>query len=154
MHPRASFYIETFGCQMNERDSETITALLEKQGLEPTSDPKTADIIIVNTCAVRESAEAKVWSRLGQLHASRQGDEPVFVLAGCMAQLPATVERIRKKLPYVKVVSDPGNIHEIPELTLKAMSDAKPRLYTAVSPRRTGVGRDGSSQILPEGLPG
>ncbi len=153
MHPRASFYIETFGCQMNERDSETITALLEKQGLEPTSDPKTADIIIVNTCAVRESAEAKVWSRLGQLHASRQGDEPVFVLAGCMAQLPETVERIRKKLPYVKVVSGPGNIHKIPELALKAMSDAKPRLYTAVSPPRTGVSRDESSQILPEGLP-
>ncbi|MGI6663060.1 MAG: tRNA (N6-isopentenyl adenosine(37)-C2)-methylthiotransferase MiaB [Bacillota bacterium] len=153
MGPRTSFYIETFGCQMNERDSETISALLAEEGLEPTPHPETADIIILNTCAVRESAEAKVWSRLGKLHALSRENEPVFVLAGCMAQLPETLERIKKKVPYVKVVSGPGNIHRIPELAKKARSDEKRRLFAAVSPPRSGVARDESTQILPEGLP-
>lgn len=153
MGRRTSFYIETFGCQMNERDSETISALLTQEGMEPSEKPETADVIILNTCAVRESAEAKVWSRLGTLRALRRGDEPVFVLAGCMAQLPETLERIKKKVPYVKVVSGPGNIHRIGELARKAGADKKAGLLTAISPPRTGLNRDESTQVLPEGLP-
>lgn len=148
-----TFYVETFGCQMNERDSETISALLAQEGLEPSDDPKTADIIILNTCAVRESAEAKVWSRLGKLHALRRGNKPVFVLAGCMAQLPETLDRLKKKVPYVNVVSSPGNIHKIPELARRAGPGQNAKLLTAVSPPRISAARDESTQILPEGLP-
>lgn len=153
MGSRGTFYIETFGCQMNERDSETISALLAQEGMEPSDDPGTADVIILNTCAVRESAEAKVWSRLGKLHAMRSGDEPVFVLAGCMAQLPDTLLRLKRRVPFVKIVSGPGNIHRIPDLLQEARADRKAGLLTAVSPARTGVTRDESTQILPEGLP-
>ena len=63
------FYVETFGCQMNERDSETISALLSDHDMVPVDSPNEADVIILNTCAVRESAESKVWSRLGRLAA-------------------------------------------------------------------------------------
>jgi tRNA-2-methylthio-N6-dimethylallyladenosine synthase len=163
-----TFYVETFGCQMNERDSETISALLSDHDMVPVDSPNEADVIILNTCAVRESAESKVWSRLGRLAAERRGDEPVFVLAGCMAQLPSTLDRVRQRMPFVKVLAGPGNIHRIPELVKEARQvtvrareqsgtcmEDRPRrgLLTAVSPGRTAANRDESTQILPEGLP-
>lgn len=153
-----TFYIETFGCQMNERDSETIAALLTREGMRETADPRTADVILLNTCAVRETAESKVWSRLGRLHAQRRGEEkaPVMVLAGCMAQIPENVERLRRKVPFVQAVAGPGNLHKIPEL-VKAARAARTTgtrpLVTAVTPPRVGAVRDDSTQILPEGLP-
>ena len=80
---------------MNERDSETIGGLLEQEGFVQAQDVLDADVVVVNTCAVRQAAEEKVWSRLGQLvyESGRRGNVPVIVLAGCMAQLPGTVER-------------------------------------------------------------
>jgi tRNA-2-methylthio-N6-dimethylallyladenosine synthase len=152
-----SFYIETFGCQMNERDSETIGALLSEQGLTETRDPRVADVIVLNTCAVRETAENKVWSRLGRIASERQSEDmPIFVLAGCMAQVPGTVERIKKQVPYIRIVTGPGRLHEIPSLVEKASAEkAKGRnvpLFTALSPKR-GPRRDQSTEILPEGLP-
>jgi tRNA-2-methylthio-N6-dimethylallyladenosine synthase len=150
---KPTFYVETFGCQMNERDSETISALLSQEGLEATDDPRTADVIILNTCAVRESAESKVWSRLGKLYAQRRDDQPVFVLSGCMAQLPGTMERLKQRVPFVSVVSGPGNIHKIPELVKRARERRGGGLLAAVSPPRTGGAADESVQVLPEGLP-
>lgn len=155
----ATFYIETFGCQMNERDSETIGALFAREGMAETPDPTTADVIVLNTCAVRESAESKVWSRLGRLHAMRRGGPaPIMVLAGCMAQIPLNVERIRRRVPFVQVVVGPGNLHQIPSLVrqAKGASCTEPATggcLVAVSLPRTGVGRDESTQVLPEGLP-
>ena len=160
-----TYYIETFGCQMNERDSETISALLSREGMEEVADPALADIIVVNTCAVRETAESKVWSRLGKLsHIRKGGQAPAIVLAGCMAQIPENVERIRRRFPAVKVVAGPGNIHKIPDLlgqvrlTGSAANLASGGRGTAiaVSPPRTGApgtSRDESTQVLPEGLP-
>ena len=162
-----TYYIETFGCQMNERDSETISALLSQEGMEEVADPTLADVIVVNTCAVRETAENKVWSRLGKLSGIRKGGRPpVIVLAGCMAQIPENVERIRKRFPAVKVVAGPGNIHKIPGLLeqVRLAGSAADRtsggpLSTAiaVSPPRTGApagaSRHESTQVLPEGLP-
>ncbi len=157
-----AFYIETFGCQMNERDSETIGGLLSKHGMEETKDLASADVIILNTCAVRESAENKVWSRLGRIHSLRKNTTPpVMVLSGCMAQLPETVDRIRRRLPYVQIITGPGHIHKIPELVQKALENIAllkpPRTsippQVAVSPSRVKGKSSEASQILPEGLP-
>jgi tRNA-2-methylthio-N6-dimethylallyladenosine synthase len=158
-----TFYIETFGCQMNERDSETIAALLSRGGMTATRDPRAADVILLNTCAVRESAESKVWSRLGKLAAMRRaGPMPVMALVGCMAQIQENVERIRQRVPFVQVVAGPGSIHRIPSLVRQAReaacSDAarpatKGPGLTAVSPPRSGISREESTQVLPEGLP-
>lgn len=94
---------------MNERDSQTIEGLLREKGLSQSPRADDADVVVVNTCAVRQSAEAKVWSRLGQIAASGKcGKLPVIVLAGCMAQIPETIERIRKRVPYVRIVTGPG----------------------------------------------
>ncbi len=170
------FYVETFGCQMNERDSSTIEGLLSQAGMTSCQDPKKADVIVLNTCAVRESAENKVWSRLGRLHSYRKSDDPpVMVLAGCMAQLPGTIKRIRSRTPYVQVVTGPAHIHEIPQLVEKALAgmkngesvrgfqpgaqnapvkrQAKPRPLVATSPSRVGIKKERSTQVLPEGLP-
>lgn len=160
-----TFYIETFGCQMNERDSETISALLSREGMRETEDPKTADVILLNTCAVRETAESKVWSRLGRLHSMRRvGDSmPVMVLAGCMAQIPENLDRLRQRVPFVQVVAGPGNLHKIPALVQEARAAQEaarasetpaPRgAAIAVTPPRAGSKRDESTQVLPEGLP-
>ncbi len=149
-----TYFIETFGCQMNVRDSETIGGLLEQAGFSQAQDALDADVVVVNTCAVRQSAEDKVWSRLGQLAFDRRdGKAPVLVLAGCMAQLPQTVERIRAKAPYVNVAVGPGHIHKIPELVLEALNRPSVKLLTAVSPSRTEARRTESTQMLPEELP-
>ncbi|MGE5578580.1 MAG: tRNA (N6-isopentenyl adenosine(37)-C2)-methylthiotransferase MiaB [Bacillota bacterium] len=159
-----TYYIETFGCQMNERDSETIAALLERDGMRESVDPKKADVIILNTCAVRETAESKVWSRLGRLYSWRRGEErlPVMVLSGCMAQIPENLQRLRQRAPFVQVVAGPGNIHKIPGMVREALcaqaiepgtEPPTQRQAAAVTPPRVSARRDESTQVLPEGLP-
>lgn len=152
-----TYYIETFGCQMNERDSQTIAGLLEDYGFSRAEGVETADVIVVNTCAVRQSAENKVWSRLGKIASLRKGGkQPVMVLAGCMAQLPQTVKRVKSRFPYIHAVVGPGHIHRIPELVhgfMEGQGKAAEHPAEAVSPRRTGAGKDESAQMLPEGLP-
>jgi tRNA-2-methylthio-N6-dimethylallyladenosine synthase len=148
-----TFYVETFGCQMNERDSETIAGLLTQNGMKQTLDPKIAGVIVLNTCAVRESAENKVWSRLGKIHAMRRGGpEPVLVLAGCMAQLPETLTRVRARAPYVQVITGPGHVDKIPQLVRESLGRRQPVLV-AVSPGRSETKNGESIQALPEGLP-
>lgn len=152
------FYIETYGCQMNERDSETIAGLLLREGMSQAKDISHADVVILNTCAVRESAESKVWSRFGKIRSVRRdGSPPVMVLAGCMAQLPETARRIKSRAPYISVITGPGFIHEIPNLVREAISkrseDKGGKLLSAVTPARTAASRDESTQLLPEGLP-
>ncbi len=140
---------------MNERDSETIGGLLEQEGFVQAQDVLDADVVVVNTCAVRQAAEEKVWSRLGQLvyESGRRGNVPVIVLAGCMAQLPGTVERIKQRAPYVKLAVGPGHIHRIPELVYRVLEECSAKPVTAVSPSRTEARRTESTQMLPEGLP-
>lgn len=151
---KLTYFIETFGCQMNDRDSQTIGGLLEQAGFSPAEDPRDADVVVVNTCAVRQSAEDKVWSRLGQLaYECRSGNVPVIVLAGCMAQLPQTINRIKQKAPYVSVAVGPGHIHRIPELVHQVLEEPSARLVTAVAPSRTEAHRTESTQMLPEELP-
>ena len=83
---RKKLYLETFGCQMNVLDSELVLGQLRAHGYEPTEDRASADVILYNTCSVREHAEQKVWSRLGELR-QRKKDEPGLVIGviGCMA---------------------------------------------------------------------
>ncbi len=82
------YLIETFGCQMNVHDSERMAGLLDEAGYEPTTDDLAADVIVINTCSVREHAEDKLYTRLGELRVLREetGRRPVVVVAGCVAQ--------------------------------------------------------------------
>ena len=82
------YLIETYGCQMNAHDSERMAGLLEQAGYEATIDAADADVVVINTCSVREHAEAKLYTRLGELRvlAQEAGHDPIVVVAGCVAQ--------------------------------------------------------------------
>src|ERR1051325_12132638 len=82
------YLIETFGCQMNFHDSERMAGLLDQAGYEPTTEEIDADVIVINTCSVREHAEEKLYTRLGELRVLEQetGRKPVVAVAGCVAQ--------------------------------------------------------------------
>src|SRR3954470_19594677 len=82
------YLVETFGCQMNQHDSERMAGLLEQAGYERTDDDRDADVIVINTCSVREKAEEKLYTRLGEIRmmGDETGSRPVVAVAGCVAQ--------------------------------------------------------------------
>jgi tRNA-2-methylthio-N6-dimethylallyladenosine synthase len=109
-------YLRTFGCQMNEYDSDKIADVMRAaEGLEPTADPADADLIVFNTCSVREKAQEKVFADLGRVrHLKRARPGVMIAVGGCVASQegPAIVERA----PYVDVVFGPQTLHRLPEL--------------------------------------
>ncbi len=109
------YFIETFGCQMNDLDSEKMAGNLQNDGMEPADDPSDADLVILNTCAVREKAVQKVYARLGELKRIKARKPELLVgVAGCMAQLEA--ERIFKKAPFLGILAGPQKGHVLSEL--------------------------------------
>lgn len=116
------YLIFTFGCQMNEHDSEHIAGILEGIGYVSSRDQHDADIIVVNTCCVRETAENKVFGLLGRLgQLKKKKPELILCLGGCMSQQEHMARRIRQRFPYVDVVFGTHNIHRLPELIETAM---------------------------------
>src|SRR5690606_26034865 len=109
-------FIRTFGCQMNEYDSEKMADVLHAaKGVELTQTPDDADIIIFNTCSVREKAQEKVFSDLGRVqHLKRLNPELVIGVGGCVASQEG--EAIVRRAPYVDVVFGPQTLHRLPEL--------------------------------------
>ena len=116
------YYLRTYGCQANERDGETIAGILEELQFEATSNYEEADLILLNTCAVRKNAEDKVLGELGHLKYLRQKNpDLIFGLCGCMAQEEDVVETIIKKYKHVDLVFGTHNIHRLPILLYQAM---------------------------------
>jgi tRNA-2-methylthio-N6-dimethylallyladenosine synthase len=100
------YYIETFGCQMNDLDSEKIAGNLQHNGMSPTEDLSQADVIILNTCSVRDKAVQKVYTRLGEIKPfASQGKDVTVAVVGCMAQLEGA--KILKRAPYVNILAGP-----------------------------------------------
>jgi len=107
-----TFYIETFGCQMNVHDSEKVAGVLIGRGLEPVAEPELADIILYNTCSIREKAAQKVFSRLGAFRKA-QGEKLIGVL-GCVAQQEG--EKFFERAPQVSLVCGSASYSRLPEL--------------------------------------
>jgi len=108
------YLIKTFGCQANVRDSETLSGLLESANFSAASSEKDADVIIINTCAVRENAEDKVFGEIGNLKIlSDKTKKKVFAICGCMVEEPDVVERIKKIFPHINLIM---GTHEVPYL--------------------------------------
>lgn len=116
----ASVYIETFGCQMNELDSELVIGQLRALGYGFTQERVAADVVLYNTCSVREHAEQKVWSRLGE-DAQRKAERPELVVGviGCMAERDGT--DLLRRMPVVDVLCGPGELDKLPALLDNAM---------------------------------
>jgi tRNA-2-methylthio-N6-dimethylallyladenosine synthase len=125
---RRKLYLETFGCQMNVLDSELVLGQLRAQGYESVEDRDVADVIIYNTCSVREHAEQKVWSRLGELR-QRKLDDPSLIIGviGCMAERDGA--NIFQKFPHVDLLCGPGELDKLAGLVHNAA-------VTGESPRR------------------
>jgi tRNA-2-methylthio-N6-dimethylallyladenosine synthase len=121
-------YLRTFGCQMNQYDSEKIADVLrEAEGLELTAQPDDADVIVFNTCSVREKAQEKVFADLGRVkHLKQQRPEVMIAVGGCVASQegPALVARA----PYVDVVFGPQTLHRLPQLLERRRTSGKPQV--------------------------
>src|SRR6266540_6007377 len=120
------YLIETFGCQMNVHDSERMAGLLEQSGFEPTEDASDADVVVINTCSVRERAEEKLYTRLGELRqlAAEQGHDPIVAVAGCVAQQEG--ESLLRRSPGVAdVIVGTQAIKRLPMLVERASSQRR-----------------------------
>ncbi|MCX7742477.1 MAG: tRNA (N6-isopentenyl adenosine(37)-C2)-methylthiotransferase MiaB [Tepidimonas sp.] len=119
-------YIRTFGCQMNEYDSAKMADVLAAaEGYEPTDDPEQADLILFNTCSVREKAQEKVFSDLGRVkHLKKKG--VLIGVGGCVASQEG--EDIIRRAPYVDVVFGPQTLHRLPELLRARQQQARPQV--------------------------
>lgn len=110
-------YTETWGCQMNEHDTENLLGMVDKMGFELTEDTKDADLIIFNTCAIRENAELKVYGNLHLLRKLKEKNPDLIIaVCGCMMQQKHIVEEIKKKFSFVSLVFGTHNIYKFPEM--------------------------------------
>jgi len=125
---RGKLFIETHGCQMNEYDSAKMADVLaEHEGLELTDNAAEADVILVNTCSIREKAQEKVFSQLGRWRQLKQGDRPVLIgVGGCVASQEG--EGIVKRAPYVDLVFGPQTLHRLPELIRERRATGRPQV--------------------------
>lgn len=113
---KKAFFV-TFGCQMNERDTETMKGLLAEDGYEFTDSPENADLIVYNTCCVRENPERKVYGQVGSLKELKEKNPDLIIaITGCMPQQPEELERLRQRLTHVDLIIGTHNVHRLPEL--------------------------------------
>ncbi|MCC6969192.1 MAG: MiaB/RimO family radical SAM methylthiotransferase [Phycisphaerales bacterium] len=145
---RPSVYLETFGCQMNELDSELVAGQLHALGYRFVDEPEGAQVILYNTCSVREHAEQKVWSRLGEL-AIRKQDDPALVVGvlGCLAERDGVA--LVKRMPVVDVLCGPGELDKLPSL----LDNAYRTRQSLLSDRATATDADrrSASQVALQG---
>jgi len=114
------YHIITYGCQMNEHDSEKLAGMLENMNYKYTEELKNADIILLNTCIIRENAELKVFGKLGELKKyKRENPNLIIGVGGCMMQQDAPVDEIYKKYRHVDLIFGTHNIHHLPDLIKK-----------------------------------
>ncbi len=122
----SKLYIETHGCQMNEYDSAKMLDVLHAhEGLELTSNPEEADVLLLNTCSIREKAQEKVFSQVGRWRALKEKNPQVIIgVGGCVASQEGTA--LRERAPLVDVVFGPQTLHRLPEMIKQVRMDHKP----------------------------
>lgn len=118
---KKTYTMQVFGCQMNERDAETLRGFLDELGYQESEKDDDADMVIMNTCAVRQKAEEKVFGHIGRL-GKLKNEKPGMLIAicGCMVQQEAVAKKIKKRYPFVDLIFGTHNIADFPELLKKA----------------------------------
>ena len=120
------FFVRTFGCQQNEADSERIAGMCREMGYKPAPDEKSADLIVVNTCAVREHAELRALSITGQFkHLKKANPGLIIVVCGCMVTQEHRMNDIKRSYPYVDLLFGTGMLYRFPELLLEHIKNRK-----------------------------
>ena len=126
------YFLRTYGCQMNVHDSEEIAARLESLGFSQTEELEKADIVILNTCAIRENAHDKLYGFLGRCKHEKEKNNPNLIIGicGCMAQEESVVEELMNKHKYVDIVFGTHNIHELQQLILEKNQKQNIQVYS------------------------
>ena len=128
-------YVETYGCQQNEADSEKLRGYLTQSGYAIVHDAEGADVVIMNTCAIREHAEQRVFGNLGALtHTKRRHPEQKIFLCGCMAGETKVSDRIKKSFPHVDGVFSTHHLWQFPEILWNVLTKKKRQYYIADEP--------------------
>lgn len=143
MNKARTYHITTFGCQMNEHDSETIAGMLSEMGFTESFERDTADVVIINTCSVRENADKRFFGTLGQLkHIKKANPDFTVCVCGCMMQQQHIIDSIKGKYPWVDIIFGTHNIHQFPQLLESVLAEKE---------KIVSVWEDGGEII--EGLP-
>jgi len=119
-------YIDTYGCQQNVADSQNIRGLCDRMGYGIAASEKEADLIVINTCAVREHAEMRVFGNIGALsHQKKKNPNLLIAVCGCMVQQPHIMEKIKKSFPHIDLVFGPQALWRFPELIYRKLTEKK-----------------------------
>ena len=117
-------FVETYGCQMNVGDSEIVVSIMQSEGWRYTDDPREADVILINTCSIRDNAEQRIWGRLAELRGLRRRRQGVLIgIIGCMAE--RLKERLTEGEDAVDIVAGPDAYRDLPKLVREAGAGGK-----------------------------
>ncbi len=142
------YFLRTYGCQMNMHDSEEIRKYLEMLGFTETMVLEESDLVVLNTCAIRENAHDKVFGYLGRCkHLKREKSDLLIAIGGCMAQEESVVSEIKSKHPYVDIVFGTHNINELPKLILESKKKQEIEVYSIEGDVYEGIKYSRDSKI-------
>ena len=119
------YYILTMGCQLNENDSEKLCGMLEKMNYTKTEKMEEADLVLFNTCCVRENAEEKLFGKVGEVKKQKENKGTIIAIGGCMMQEEHIVNKLKQSYPYVDIIFGTHTLHKFPEDLFKALEESK-----------------------------
>lgn len=119
------YFINTMGCKLNENDSEKIAGMLTKMGYEEANTVEEANLVVFNTCCIRENAEEKLFGKLGELKNLKKANNMIICLGGCMSQEKHVVEKVKQSYNQVDIVFGTHNLHKLPEMILERLMSNK-----------------------------
>lgn len=134
-----SYYVATFGCQMNAHDSEKLTGILEQIGFQEAPREEDADFVIYNTCTVRENANTKLYGHLGQLKKRKEKRKMLIGICGCMMQQKDTVAYIQEHYPFVDLIFGTFNFYKLAELLYRRIKGDEKQVYEVLDAPETNV---------------
>ena len=122
------YFINTMGCKLNENDSEKIAGMLIEMGYEETSSPLDANIVVFNTCCIRENAEEKLFGKLGELKNIKAKNNMIICVGGCMSQEQHVIDKIKQSYNFVDVIFGTHNLHKLPEMVQDRIEQNKKQI--------------------------
>lgn len=125
LHEIRKYCIYTMGCKLNENDSEKIAGMLSKMGYIETNQMEEANLVVFNTCCIRENAEEKVFGKLGELKRIKEKNHMIICFAGCMSQEAHVIEKIKKSYSQVDIVFGTHNLYKFPEMLYRKLKETK-----------------------------
>ena len=119
------YYILTMGCQLNENDSEKLSGMLEKMNYKKTLNMQEADLVLFNTCCVRENAEEKLFGKVGEVKKQKENKGTIIAIGGCMMQEEHILKKLKQSYPYVDIIFGTHTLHKLPQDLYKALEENK-----------------------------